>query len=140
MALEILLSIHPIMNVGSKNGSNSTQKALRALDLFWIQFPWGYLIFLGINTILAYGSLGFALKYLEANKVSVIITLNPIITFILMLIFGILEVQWIVRENFTPITVIGAVMVILGTIFTVLKIRKKPKTVIIAEETSCLYE
>jgi hypothetical protein len=46
LALEILLSIHPIMNEGSKNGSNSTQKALRALDLFWIQFPWGYTIFL----------------------------------------------------------------------------------------------
>lgn len=101
---------------------------------------WGFLIFLGINTVLAYGSLGYALKYLEANKVSVIITLNPILTFILMFIFGVLEVTWIVRENFTPITVFGALMVILGTIFTILKRRRKIEKEIIAEKETTLSE
>jgi drug/metabolite transporter (DMT)-like permease len=101
---------------------------------------WGFLLFLGINTVLAYGSLGYAFKYLEANKVSVIITLNPIITFILMFIFGVLEVGWIVHENFTPITMIGALMVILGTIFTILRRKRKTAKENIAEETICLYE
>jgi drug/metabolite transporter (DMT)-like permease len=100
---------------------------------------WGFLIFLGVNTVLAYGSLGYAFKYLEANKVSVIITLNPILTFVLMFLFGLLEVRWIVHENFTIITFLGALMVILGTIFTILK-RNKVEKEKIAEQSVCLYE
>ena len=86
---------------------------------------WGVLIFLGVNTLLAYGSLGYALKYLEANKVSVIITLNPIITFSAMAILMALEVSWIVHENFTFVSIAGASLVISGAVFTVLKRRKR---------------
>lgn len=86
---------------------------------------WGVLIFLGINTLMAYGSLGYALKYLEANKVSVIITLNPIITFSAMAILMAMEVSWIVHENFTFISIAGATLVISGAVLTVLKGRKK---------------
>lgn len=86
---------------------------------------WSVLIFLGINTLLAYGSLGYALKYLEANMVSVIITLNPIITFSLIAILMIMEVTWIVHENFTFVSITGAAMVVSGAVFTVLKSKKR---------------
>ena len=86
---------------------------------------WAVLIFLGINTLLAYGSLGYALKYLEANKVSVIITLNPIITFSAMAVLMAMEVTWMVHENFTFISIAGAAMVVCGAIFTVLTGRKR---------------
>jgi drug/metabolite transporter (DMT)-like permease len=82
---------------------------------------WGFLLFLGANTVLAYGSLGYAFKYLEANKVSVIITLNPILTFIIMAFFGLMEVKWIKHENFTLITICGAILVLLGTILTIFR-------------------
>ncbi len=82
---------------------------------------WIILILLGLNTLFAYSSLAFALKYLEANKVSVIITLNPIITFIAMAILSGLQVSWISPERFTLVTIIGAVLVMLGAIMTILK-------------------
>ena len=80
---------------------------------------WLLLIFLGLNTLFAYGSLAMALKYIEANKVSVIITQNPVITFITMAILGGLEVSWIAPEHFTFLTIIGAVFVIAGAVLTV---------------------
>ncbi len=80
---------------------------------------WLLLIFLGLNTLVAYGSLAMALKYTEANKVSVIITQNPVITFITMAILGGLEVSWIAPEHFTFLTVTGAVLVIAGAVLTV---------------------
>lgn len=80
---------------------------------------WLLLIFLGLNTLVAYGSLALALKYIQANKVSVIITQNPVITFITMAILGGLEVSWIAPEHFTFLTVIGAILVISGAVLTV---------------------
>ena len=93
------------------------------LHVSWIE--WLVLIFLGINTLLAYGSLAYALKYLEANKISVIIILNPILTFIIMAFLGYMEVTWIIRDRFTPATILGASVVITGAILTVLKNRRK---------------
>ena len=41
---------------------------------------WLALIFCGINTLLAYGALAEAVKYLPLSLISVIISLNPLIT------------------------------------------------------------
>ncbi len=86
---------------------------------------WIVLIFLGLNTVLAYGFLAIAIKYAEATKVSVIITLNPIITFVGMAVFGAMEVSWIEAEHFTFLSIIGAVMVLTGAIITILSRRKE---------------
>lgn len=80
---------------------------------------WLLLIYLGLNTLIAYGSLSLAFKYLEANKVSVIITMNPIITFISMGVLAYIEVSWIVPEIFTPERIIAALLVIVGAIMAV---------------------
>jgi drug/metabolite transporter (DMT)-like permease len=80
---------------------------------------WLLLIFLGLNTLAAYGSLAMALKYIQANKVSVIITQNPVITFLAMAILAELEVSWIAPEHFTFLTIIGAILVISGAVLTV---------------------
>ena len=84
------------------------------------------LIFLGLNTLGAYGSLAFALKYLEANKISVILIQNPVITFIALFFLNQMEVTWIDGERFTLLTIVGAVMVIAGGVLTVF-IDKKNK-------------
>jgi len=90
---------------------------------------WMVLVFLGINTLIAYGSLAYALKYLDANKVSVIITMNPIITFSALGGMILLDINWIAHEKFTWISVAGAFTVVSGVILTVLRhnphIRKK---------------
>ena len=85
---------------------------------------WVLLVFLGVNTLIAYGALAMALKYLEANKISVIITLNPIITFIIMAYLGFIGVTWIQHEKFNLIIFAGAAIVLLGAILTVIS-RKK---------------
>ena len=85
---------------------------------------WALLIFLGINTIVAYGCLAEAFKYVEANKISVIITLNPIITFIVMGILGAMHVDWIKPENITIYGVFGAALVISGAILVVIPKKK----------------
>ena len=80
---------------------------------------WGLLIFCGINTLVAYGTLALALRYLEAHKISVIITLNPIITFVGMAILGSLEVAWIMSEEMNLISIVGAALVLSGAVVVV---------------------
>jgi drug/metabolite transporter (DMT)-like permease len=55
-----------------------------------------------------------ALRFIEASKVSVIIFLNPIITFITMGILTYLSVDWIAHERFSIVTIFGASLVISG--------------------------
>ncbi|NOR86961.1 MAG: EamA family transporter [Bacteroidales bacterium] len=87
---------------------------------------WSLLIFLGANTIIAYGSLAMAFKYTDVNKVSVIITLNPIITFITMSILFQLQVKWIETQKMGLETWSGALLVITGALMVVY-FKKKPK-------------
>ena len=43
---------------------------------------WAFMIFLGLNTLLAYGAIAEAFRFLPANKVGIIVTLNPLITIV----------------------------------------------------------
>lgn len=88
---------------------------------------WLILLFLGLNTLVAYTTLSISLKYLEAGKVSIIIIMNPLITFIMMGIFTEMNVGWIAGENFTILSIIGAIIVISGAILVVRK-KKKPSS------------
>ena len=90
---------------------------------------WALLIFLGVNTIVAYGCLAESFKYMEANKISVIITLNPIITFVTMSILGSMDLEWINAEVMTIFGVAGAMLVIFGAIMVVIpKKINRPQT------------
>jgi drug/metabolite transporter (DMT)-like permease len=88
---------------------------------------WALLFFLGANTLISYGCLSLALKYLEAGKVSIIIVLNPIITFVIMGIFTWLQVDWIAGEHFSILSIVGALIALAGAIMVVRK-GKKIKT------------
>lgn len=85
---------------------------------------WLLLLFLGANTFIAYTCLAQALKYTEANKVSVIIIVNPIITFVTMGILTELNVSWIAHERFSMITILGASLVLTGAFFVSKKSKK----------------
>ncbi len=80
---------------------------------------WILLVYLGLNTLIAYGSLALAFKYIEANKVSMIITLNPIITFIAMGLLTYFEIAWIEPEIISTKGIIAALLVIIGAILAV---------------------
>lgn len=80
---------------------------------------WLLLVFLGLNTFIAYTCIANALKYLEANKVSIILILNPMITFITMGVLTELNVSWIEHERFSLITLFGVALVFTGAILVV---------------------
>jgi len=82
------------------------------------------LIFLGLNTLLAYGFLGAAFKYTEANKVSMIITMNPIITLLTMTFLYYMEVTWLETELTSSIGFLGAFLVIAGAIMALLNSKR----------------
>ena len=80
---------------------------------------WLLMIFLGLNTIIAYGFFALAFKYTQVNKVSVIISLNPILTFLAMTTLFYLDVHWIETSLMGYKTFAGAVLVIFGAIFVI---------------------
>jgi drug/metabolite transporter (DMT)-like permease len=82
---------------------------------------WLILLFLGLNTLFAYGLLSLAIQYTEANKISVILVLNPLLTFTLMALFGYAGVTWIRHENYTLATITGALIVLAGAVLTILR-------------------
>jgi len=82
---------------------------------------WALLAFLGANTLISYACLSLALKYLEAGKVSIIIVLNPIITFIIMGILTWMQVSWIDGEHFSFLSIAGALLALAGAILVVRK-------------------
>jgi LPXTG-motif cell wall-anchored protein len=89
---------------------------------------WGYwllLIFLGLNTLISYVCLSLALKYMEAGKVSVLLIMNPIITFMIMGVLTWLQVSWIAPEHFSVLSILGALLALLGAILVVRKKKKQ---------------
>lgn len=98
---------------------------------------WAIVVFLGVNTLVAYGSIALAFKYTEAYKVSIIVTLNPIITLITMSILTYLQVSWIQPESMTLYSLIGAVLVIGGAVTAVFFSKaKKEKALAVQKEVS----
>ncbi len=96
--------------------------ALLQPHAWWV---WVLMIFLGLNTVVAYGSLTASFKYADANKISIIITMNPIITFILLEILIHFEANWFPLSSFPPLAYAGALLVLLGAILAVGKTGKK---------------
>lgn len=80
---------------------------------------WLLMLFLGLNTLLAYSFLGEAFKYADANKVGIIITLNPLITIFVMTALSTLEVSWISPDVLSLPGFISAFAVIAGAILAV---------------------
>jgi drug/metabolite transporter (DMT)-like permease len=82
---------------------------------------WLILIFLGLNTLIAYGLLTMAIRYTEANKVSVILILNPILTFVLMALINYTGATWITHEHYSLMTLTGAAIVLAGALLTIFR-------------------
>ena len=82
---------------------------------------WLLMAFLGANTLFAYGFLGEALKRLPAWQVSLIITLNPLITLTAMAALGTLELDWVPADHVGTLGYGAALMVVSGVIWVLLK-------------------
>lgn len=86
---------------------------------------WCLMVFLGLNTLVAYGSLAEAFKYTQAYKVSIIVTLNPTVTFIIMAVFALLEITWIQLELMTLAVWAGTVMMLGAAVYSIYASSKK---------------
>jgi drug/metabolite transporter (DMT)-like permease len=89
--------------------------SLGSLSVGW----WLLLLFLGANTLIAYGCMNASLKYIDANKVSAILINNPILTFIIMAFLSWFQVDWIDHEHFSLLAWTGALMFIFGAFLVV---------------------
>ena len=75
-----------------------------------------FYIFLGLNTLVAYGCFSLALQYLPATQVSPIITMNPLFTLVFINIMDWLSWTFIPPDPITSIGYIGAVGAVTGVI------------------------
>ncbi|WP_439181941.1 DMT family transporter [Carboxylicivirga taeanensis] len=83
---------------------------------WWI---WALMVALGLNTVVAYGTLSAAFKYTEANKISIIIIMNPVITFLALEVLIALDIQWFSMAKVSPMAYLGALLVLGGTVLAI---------------------
>lgn len=80
---------------------------------------WGLMILLGLNTLIAYGCIGEALKRIPANQVGVIVTLNPLIALMAIGVITNLGYTFIAPENLSVWGISGAILFIIGAVLVI---------------------
>jgi drug/metabolite transporter (DMT)-like permease len=83
-------------------------------------FFWAILLFCAANTVVAYGSFAAALEHWEASRVSAVLVLVPLITLIASAVLPNFFPTLIPPEPLTLSGVIGALLVVLGSLLTAL--------------------
>lgn len=76
----------------------------------------GMFLFLGLNTVVAYGALSEALQRIPGNLVSMIIAVNPLLTLLILQIFLWTNIQWIPAEPIHWLGYCGAFCVVTGVV------------------------
>jgi len=82
---------------------------------------WVLLIFLGVNTLLAYGCLTEAVNHIPLWLISVVISLNPFITLVVMHILPMVAPGWVAPEMIGLWGYIGACTAIGGVVMVLRK-------------------
>lgn len=82
------------------------------------------LFFCGLNTLIAYGAFAESLEHWEASRVSAVLALAPIITLIAVDLVALLFPLLIKPEHLTNLAIIGAILVVLGSMMIALGRRK----------------
>ena len=96
-----------------------------------LSFPvWILMILLGLSTLLAYGAIAEAFRFLPANKVGIIVTINPIVTIITMSILTSIGVDWIDPERISFYGFLGAALILAGVITATIARKKSDATAI----------
>ncbi len=75
--------------------------------------------YLCLNTIVAYGAFAECLRHIPASLAAVILTLGPVVTFLLLIIANGMDQSRIPREPVTFAKVIGAVLVMGGVLLAI---------------------
>lgn len=78
--------------------------------------PLGTTLFCGLNTLIAYGAFAEALEHWQASKVSAVLATTPIVTLIAVWLVSSLLPTLIPPEHLTPLGVLGAILVVTGSV------------------------
>jgi len=82
---------------------------------------WVLMVFLGVNTLLAYGCLAEAVNHIPLWLISVVITLNPFITMTAMHILPLVAPEWVAPEMIGLWGYVGACIAICGVVMVLRK-------------------
>jgi len=85
---------------------------------------WVLLIFCCVNTVIAYGCFAEALEHWEASRVGAVIAITPLFTIGFAFITNLFFPQYIELEDFNWISIVGAIILVLGSLMTALAKRK----------------
>jgi drug/metabolite transporter (DMT)-like permease len=77
---------------------------------------WGMLLFSAFNTFLAYGAFAEALDHWEASRVSAVLSTTPIVTLSSVVAVSLLLPNLMVPEPITGLAVLGAGLVVFGSL------------------------
>lgn len=88
---------------------------------------WLLMAFLGANTLLGYGFLGEAFKRLPAWQVSLIITLNPLVTIAVMQALAPFELAWVPADHVGLVGYLAALLVVGGVSWVLFFARARRK-------------
>ena len=112
--------------------ANVAQLALYSSANSYVMFAgvdstyWLFLVFLGFNTLFAYGALAEAVKIIPISLISILITLNPLITLLAMLVFPDYSLGRLPQDPTGFLGYIGAVIAVLGVALVVAR-RETPQ-------------
>ena len=81
---------------------------------------WGVLIFCCFNTLLAYGSFAESLDHWEASRVSAVLALSPLLTFLFISVLTRIAPGFITPEQLNSLSIAGALIVVAGSMMTAL--------------------
>lgn len=81
-------------------------------------YEWILMIFLGLNTVIAYGCFAESLKFAPASEVSLIITVNPLLTLFFLWLGQFLKISWMPIEHISWLGGLGALCVVFGVGWT----------------------
>jgi len=87
---------------------------------------WLIFCFLGFNTVIAYGALAEALKLIPSSLVGIIVSVNPLLTLVLMEILKSQKVSWIAYESIGFVGYLGAFFVVIGAVTVVRNSAEEP--------------
>lgn len=84
-------------------------------------FHLGVLFFCGINTLIAYGAFAESLVHWQGSRVSAVLAIAPIITLVFGQLMSTVVPGFIPPEQLTPIGIVGAFVVVYGSVNIALK-------------------
>ncbi|HOM99295.1 MAG TPA: DMT family transporter [Acidobacteriota bacterium] len=85
---------------------------------------WGLLLFAALNTLIAYGAFAEALAHWEASRVSAVLAVTPLFTFLSVRVAEYWKPGYFPREELDLLSVVGAFAVVAGSILTALARRR----------------